>query len=94
MRHGTYVRGSWKLVWLALALALAAPSAAAAGGPGTWTRVTDKGAWFELNLLRHDGRLHVGVREDESSLTYRMIHRSISSGGAVGPPHNEAQGFT
>jgi hypothetical protein len=72
---------------------LAIPSSAAAGGVGTWTRVTDEEAWFELNLLRHDGRLHVGVREDESSLTYRMIHRSISSGGAVGPEHTVAQGF-
>jgi hypothetical protein len=72
---------------------LAIPTNAAAGGVGTWTRVTDEEAWFELNLLRHDGRLHVGVREDESSLTYRMIHRSISSGGAVGPEHTVAQGF-
>jgi hypothetical protein len=74
-------------------LALAVPSSAAAGGPGTWTRVTDKGAWFELNLLRHDGRLHVGVREDESPLTYRMLHRSISAAGAVGPSHIVASGF-
>ena len=27
-------------------------------------------------------------------LTYRMIHRSISAGGAVGPSHTVAQGFT
>lgn len=69
------------------------PSSAAAGGPGTWTRVTDKGAWFELNLLRHDGRLHIGVREDESPLTYRMLHRSISPAGAVGPSQTVASGF-
>jgi len=69
------------------------PGSASAGGVGTWTRVTDKAAWFELNLLRHDGRLHVGVREDESSLTYRMIHRSISAAGVVGPSHTVAQGF-
>ena len=44
-------------------------------------------------LVRHGGRLHIGVREDESPLTYRMIHRSISSGGAVGPEHVVARGF-
>ena len=94
MRHGTYVRGTRKLLWLTLALALAMPSAAAAGGVGTWTRVTDKGAWFELNLLRHDGRLHIGVREDETATsTYHMIHRSISSDGVVGPPHAIAPGY-
>ena len=72
---------------------LAIPSSAAGGGPGKWTRVTGGDAWFELNLLRHGGRLHVGVREDESDTTYRMIHRSISPGGAVGPPHTVAAGF-
>ena len=76
-----------------LALMLAIPGAATAGGVGTWTRVTGADAWFELNLIRHDGRLHVGVREDESSLTYRMIHRSISPGGQVGASHTVAQGF-
>jgi hypothetical protein len=82
------------LFWPIVALLLAIPSSAAAGGPGTWTRVTGEEAWFEPNLLRHDGRLHVGVREDESPLTYRMIHRSISSGGAVGASHTVAQGFS
>ena len=88
MRVGTYVR-----VWLIVALTLVVPSSASAGAPGNWTRVTGGEAWFELNLLRHGGRLHIGVREDESDTTYRMIHRSISSGGAVGPPHTVAQGF-
>jgi hypothetical protein len=74
-------------------LMLVVPGSAVAGGPGTWTRVTGEEAWFELNLLRHDGRLHLGVREDESALTYRMIHRSISAGGQVGPTHTVAQGF-
>jgi hypothetical protein len=88
MRRGTYVRA-----WLIVALMLVTPDFASAGTPGTWTRVTDKEAWFELNLLRHGGRLHVGVREDESDTTYRMIHRSISASGAVGPSHTVAQGF-
>jgi hypothetical protein len=87
MRRGTYV------LWLILAAALLVPTSATAGPPGTWTRVTGGDAWFELNLLRHGGRLHVGVRENESDTTYRMIHRSISSGGAVGPSHTVAQGF-
>ena len=56
--------------------------------------MTGKDAWFELNLIRHRDRLHIGVRETESRLTYRMIHRSISAGGAVGPSHTVAQGFT
>ena len=81
------------LVWPIATLILALPSSAAAGRPGTWTRVTGQNAWFELNLLRHGDRLHIGVREDESPLTYRMIHRSISAGGAVGPTHTVAQGF-
>ena len=82
-----------KIVWAIVGLVLAVPAAAAAGGPGHWTRVTDKSAWFEPNVLRHDGRLHVAVREDESPLTYRMIHRSISAGGEVGPSHTVAAGF-
>ena len=88
MRPATYIS-----VGLFIALILALPAPAAAGAPGTWTRVTGQDAWFELNLIRHGGRLHVGVRETESALTYRMIHRSISSGGAVGASHTVAQGF-
>ena len=86
MRRGTYCCAL-------IALMLVIPSSAAAGPPDRWTRVTDKDAWFELNLVRHSGRLHIGVREDESDTTYRMIHRSISAGGAVGPSHTVAQGF-
>ncbi|MGH2837132.1 MAG: hypothetical protein ACRDJY_02150 [Thermoleophilaceae bacterium] len=55
--------------------------------------MTGRDAHFELNLVRHRGRLHIGVRETESPLTYRMIHRSISAGGQVGPSHTVAQGF-
>jgi hypothetical protein len=88
MRRGTYVRA-----WLIVALLLLVPSSASAGAPGTWTRVTGQEAWFELNLIRHQGRLHIGVREDESASTYRMIHRSISADGAVGASHTVAQGF-
>ncbi len=88
MRHGTYVR-----VCLIVALSMVLPASASAGAPGTWTRVTGQEAWFELNLVRHQDRLHIGVREDESDTTYRMIHRSISADGAVGAPHTVAQGF-
>lgn len=88
MGRATYVTAS-----LIVALVLALPASAMAGAPGTWTRVTGQDAWFELNLVRHDGRLHIGVREAESSTAYRMIHRSISVGGAVGPSHTVAQGF-
>lgn len=87
VRRRTYV------IWPIVVLLLALPSSAFSGSPGTWTRVTGKDAWFELNLLRYGGRLHVGVREDESSTTYRMIHRSISAAGAVGASHIVAQGF-
>lgn len=92
MRGRTYV--ARKSVWLIAVFLLAIPSSATAGGPGTWTRVTGEAAWFELNLVRHQDRLHIGVRETESPLTYRMIHRSISANGAVGPSHTVAQGFT
>jgi hypothetical protein len=88
MRCGTYVCG-----WLIASLILAIPAPAMAGAPGTWTRVTGQEADFELNLVRHRDRLHIGVRETESASTYRMIHRSISAGGAVGPSHTVAQGF-
>jgi hypothetical protein len=88
MRRSTYV-----LTGLIAALFLALSGSATAGAPGTWTRVTGGDAWFELNLIRHGGSLHVGVREDESDTTFRMIHHSISSAGAVGPPHTVASGF-
>src|SRR5687767_1600205 len=68
VQRGTYV------VWLILGLLLVVPGSASAGGPGTWTRVTGEDAWFELNLLRHGDRLHVGVRENETpATTFRMI---------------------
>jgi len=88
MRRGTYV-----LTWLIVTLLLVLPGSAAAGAPGTWTRITDRDAWFELNLIRHGGRLHIGVREDESDTTYRMTHRSISAAGAVGATQPVASGF-
>jgi hypothetical protein len=88
MRCGTYVG-----VCLITSLILALPAPAMAGAPGTWTRVTGQEAEFELNLIRHQNRLHIGIREAEPTNTYRMIHRSISAGGALGPVHTVAQGF-
>jgi hypothetical protein len=78
---------------LALALTVMVPSVALAGGPGKWTRVTGEDSWFELNLQRAGGLLHMSVREDESASTYRLIHRSITAAGVVGASHTVASGF-
>lgn len=82
-----------RVILLALVLSVALPTTALAGGPGKWTRVTGEDAWFELNLARDRGKLHVSVREDQTPSTYRLLHRSISSGGAVGPVHTVASNF-
>ena len=80
-------------VWLIVALALASPAPATAGSPGTWTRVTDDDAFAELNLVRHQGRLHIGVQENEDpATTFHVLHRSISAAGQVGAPHVIAPG--
>lgn len=82
-----------RVILLALALTLMLPTTAFAGSPGTWTRATGEDAWFELNLQRYGGKLHVSVREDQTASTYRLLHRAISSAGKVGAPHTIASDF-
>lgn len=82
-----------RAILIALALTVALPTTAIAGGPGQWTRVTSEDSWFELNLERVKSRLHVSVREDQSPSTYRLIHRSISGSGNVGPVQTVASDF-
>lgn len=82
-----------RFILLALALTVMVPTTAFAGGPGTWTRVTGEDSWFELNLQRYGGKLHVAVREDQTTTTYRLLHRAISAAGKVGAAHTIAQGF-
>ena len=87
------MRAIRRIILLVLALTVMLPTTASAGGPGSWTRVTGEDSWFELNLRRHEGKLHVSVREDETSSTYRLLHRAITSAGKVGAAHTIAQGF-
>lgn len=82
-----------RIIVLAVALIVMLPTLALAGGPGTWTRVTGEDAWFELNLARVKEKLHISVREDQSPSTYRLVHRSISAAGDVGPSNTIVKDF-
>lgn len=82
-----------RITLIALVLSVMFPATAFAGGPGNWTRVTGEDSWFELNLQRHGGKLHVAVREDQTATTYRLLHRAISAAGKVGATHTIAKDF-